>query len=111
MAQILRGDVVWADLDPVQGSEQGGYRPVLVLSDDYFNNSSGTIIAVSLTSQPPRMGFPLTLELTSVKLPKRSWAKISQIRNLSVARLGAKLGRISDAELKQIIFGLNHIIG
>jgi mRNA interferase MazF len=111
MARILRGDIVWADLDPTQGHEQSGRRPIVVLSQDVFNERSGTVIACALTSQEPRAGFPLTLELTGTKLPKRSWVKISQIRTLSVKRLGKKLGRISAEELEQVIDGLNEIVG
>ena len=84
MARILRGDVWWADLNPVRGHEQAGVRPVLIISHDIFNERSGTVIALAITSQPPTAGFPLTMELTSVNLPKRSWVKISQIRTLSV---------------------------
>jgi mRNA interferase MazF len=111
MARILRGDVVWADLNPVIGREQAGYRPVLVLSHDVFNERSGTVIAVALTSQPPRAGFPLTRELKAKGLPKRSWAKISQIRTLSVERIGRRMARASSEEMTQIIEGLNEIIG
>src|SRR5438128_8804644 len=92
VARILRGDVRWADLTPTRGREQTGRRPVLVLSRDIFNERSGTVIAVAITSQPPRAGFPLTLELRSVRLPKRSWVKISQIRTLAIERLGTRLG-------------------
>lgn len=111
MGAILRGDVVWANLDPTQGHEQSGMRPVLVLSQDIFNERSGTVIAVALTSQKPRAGFPLTLELSDSKLPKQSWAKISQIRTLSTKRLGAKLGRASASELEQVVEGLIEIVG
>lgn len=111
MAGILRGDIVWADLNPVRGSEQAGLRPVLILSHDVFNLRSGTVIAIAITSQTQRAGFPLTLELTSGKLPKRSWAKISQIRTLSVERLGKRIGSASPEELDQVIEGLNEIIG
>ena len=111
MAGILRGDVVWAELDPTQGHEQSGRRPVVVPSHDVFNERSGTVIACALTSQAPRAGFPLTLELTGAKLPKRSWVKISQIRTLSVKRLGKKLGSVSADELEQVIDGLNEIVG
>jgi len=110
MARILRGDIVW-ELNPAIGREQSGSRPVVVLSHDVFNERSGTVIAIALTSQQPRAGFPLTLEITSTKLPKRSWAKISQIRTLSIKRLGRKLARISAEELDQIIDGLNEIVG
>jgi len=111
LARILRGEIRWADLNPVRGREQSGLRPVLVLSHDVFNDRSGTIIAVALTSQPQRAGFPLTLELEAAKLPKRSWVKISQIRTLAVERIGARLGRASPEEISQVIEGLNEIIG
>jgi len=111
MARILRGDIVWADLNPVRGREQAGQRPVLVISQDVFNERSGTVIAVALTSQPQKAGFPLTLELPHPQLPKKSWVKISQIRTLSVERLGQKIGRASAEELSLIVEGLNEIIG
>jgi mRNA interferase MazF len=110
MARILRGDVLWANLDPTLGHERSGLRPVLVLSQNVFNARSGTVIAVALTSQQPSAGFPLTLELTDSGLPKKSWVKISQIRTLSVQRLGKKLGKATRAELEDIIEGLNEII-
>ncbi len=111
MARILRGDVRWADLDPVKGREQAGRRPVVVISEDVFNSRSGTVIAMAITSQPQKAGFPLTLELTSVNLPKKSWVKISQVRTLSVSRIGKKLARISSDELDQIVDALNEIVG
>ncbi|MDH5201647.1 MAG: type II toxin-antitoxin system PemK/MazF family toxin [Nitrospirota bacterium] len=111
MARILRGDIRWADLNPVRGREQAGLRPVLILSHDVFNEHSGTVIAVAITSQPQRAGFPLTLELNTGDLPKRSWVKISQIRTLSVERIGKLMGRASPEELAQIVEGLNEIIG
>lgn len=111
MARILRGDIIWASLDPTLGREQSGSRPVLVLSENIFNDRSGTVIAVVLTSQQPSAGFPLTFEMSDPKLPKRSWVKISQIRTLSTQRLGKKIGRASNEELETIIEGLNEIIG
>jgi len=111
MARILRGDVVWAELNPAVGHEQAGQRPVVVLSHDVFNDRSGTVIAVAVSSQEPRAGFPLTLEITTAKLPKRSWVKIGQVRTLSIERLGKKLGRIAPEEIERIIEGLNEIIG
>ncbi len=111
MARILRGNIYWADLSPVIGSEQGGLRPVLILSHDVFNERSGTVIAVALTSQLQRARFPLTLGLTDPKLPKKSWIKISQIRTLSVKRIGKRVARASSEELASVIDGLNEIIG
>jgi len=111
MARILRGDILWASLDPTRGHEQSGSRPVLVLSQNIFNERSGTVIAVALTSQRPSAGFPLTLGLADPRLPKKSWVKISQIRTLSIQRLGEKLGKATADELENIIEGLNEIIG
>ncbi len=111
MARILRGDVRWADLNPVRGNEQSGSRPVLVLSKDVFNQRSGTVIAVALTSQPQKAGFPLTLELRSGGLPRKSWVKISQIRILAVERIRQRVGRVEPEELAQVVVGLNELIG
>ena len=111
MARILRGDIRWADLNPAKGHEQAGLRPVLILSHDIFNERSGTVIAVAITSQPQKAGFPLTLELKTEDLPKRSWIKIGQIRTLSVERIGKIIGRVSLEEIEQVIEGLNEIIG
>ena len=111
MARILRGEVRWADLNPVRGHEQAGQRPVLVLSHDVFNERSGTVIAVALTSQEPRAAFPLTLESKAAGFTKRSWVKISQIRTLSVDRIGQRIARASEEELARVLDGLNEIIG
>jgi mRNA interferase MazF len=84
---------------------------VLVISEDVFNQRSGTVIAVAITSAEPNAGFPLTLELRSVRLPKRSWAKMGQIRTLSTERLGKRLARLDPQELARVVEGLNEIIG
>jgi mRNA interferase MazF len=111
MARILRGDIIWADLNPAIGHEQSGLRPILVLSHEVFNKNSGTVIAVAITSQSQKAGFPLTLALEETKLPKMSWIKISQIRTLSVKRLRKKLGMARTEELDLVIEGINEIIG
>jgi mRNA interferase MazF len=111
MARILRGEIYWADLDPTKGREQAGQRPVLILSQDVFNERSGTVIAMAITSQPQKAGFPLTLELSDSALPKRSWIKISQIRTLSTERLGKRVARLPEKDLDLAIEGLNEIIG
>ena len=110
MARILRGEIRWADLNPARGRKQAGLRPVMILSHDIFNERSGTVIAVAITSQPQRAGFPLTLALKAGNLPKKSWIKISQIRTLSVKRIGKVIGKTSLEELTQVIEGLNEII-
>ena len=111
MARVLRGDVYWADLNPVKGREQSGRRPVLVISDDVFNERSGTVIAMAITSQSQRAGFPLTLEITDPGMPKQSWLKISQIRTLSLLRLGKRITVLSPELVNEAIDGLNEIVG
>ncbi|MFQ5431889.1 MAG: type II toxin-antitoxin system PemK/MazF family toxin [Nitrospinota bacterium] len=111
MGRILRGDIFWADLSPARGKEQAGRRPVLVISHEVFSKKSGTVIALAITSKEPRAGFPLTLELADAKLPKRSWAKISQVRTISTERLGKKIGRAGAEEMEALIEGLLDIVG
>jgi len=111
VARILRGEIRWANLNPARGREQAGRRPVLILSHDIFNARSGTVIAIAITSRPQRVGFPLTLELKTQDLPKKSWVKISQIRTLSVERIGKKLGQALPEEMFQVVEGLNEILG
>jgi mRNA interferase MazF len=111
VAKILRGEIRWADLNPVRGHEQAGTRPVLIISNDVFNERSGTVIALAITSQPQKAGFPLTLEMNMRELKMRAWLKISQIRTLSVDRLGKKLAHIESEIIDQAIEGLVEIIG
>jgi mRNA interferase MazF len=111
LARILRGEVYWADLDPVRGREQAGMRPVLILSHDLFNRKSETVIAMAITSQPQKAGFPLTLALPVEILPKPSWVKVSQIRTISVDRLGKKIAVLDAETLGQLIDGLLELIG
>jgi mRNA interferase MazF len=110
LARVLRGEIYWADLAPTRGHEQAGKRPVLVISHDVFNERSGTVIALALTSQPQRVGLPLALKIESVRLPKPSWVKISQMRTLSTERLRGRLGRVSPEELAAAIEGLFELI-
>ena len=106
MGRILKGSVVWADLNPTVGHEQSGIRPVLVISDTYFNEKSGTVVVLSLTSKNPKAGYPLTKQINSVILPKPTWVKIAQIRTLSTKRIKGNLGTISLNELNEIIDAL-----
>ena len=110
MAGILRGEIRWADLNPVRGHEQAGTRPVLILSHDVFNARSGTVIAMAITSQPQRAGFPLTLELNMTELTRKAWIKISQVRTLSVERIGKRIAEADPETVSQVIEGLNEII-
>jgi len=111
MSGILMGEIRRADPNPVRGSQQAGQRPVLILSQNVFNEPSGTVIAVAVTRLPQRAGIPLTLEPDSKELPKRSWVKISQIRTLAVERTGQRMGKAAPEEAAQVIEGLNDIIG
>lgn len=111
MARILRGEIRWADLSPGRGHEQAGRRPVLILSHDVFNVRSGTVIALAITSQPQQAGFPLTMEITTEGLPKRSWVKISQVRTLAAERIGKKIARLTPEELAAVVDGLDEIVG
>ena len=110
MASVLRGEIRWAELDPTQGNEQQGTRPVLIISHDVFNDRSGTVLAMAITSQPQRAGFPLTLPLGKL-CGKEAWLKISQVHVLSTQRLGRKLGKATAEQLAQAIDGLNEIVG
>jgi mRNA interferase MazF len=111
MAGILRGDIVWAELNPTRGHKQAGRRPVLILSHEVFNTNSGTVIALAITSQSQRAGFPLTFELPAGLQNKPPWIKISQIRTLSTERLGRKLGHLDEANVDRIFEGLMEIVG
>lgn len=110
MARLLRGDIRWADLNPVRGHEQGGERPVVLISNTVFNDRSGTAVVMAITSRPQRAGFPLTLELTDSKLSKKSWVKISQVRTISTERLGRKLGTVPPEQMARLVEGLTEII-
>ena len=111
MVRILRGEIYWADWNPVRGREQAGLRPVLILSHDLFNKKSETVIAMAITSQAQKAGFPLTLELPTEMLPKPSWVKISQIRTISVDRLGKRVAALDADALDRLIDGLLELIG
>jgi mRNA interferase MazF len=111
VARVLRGEVYWAGLDPRVGHEQGGRRPVLILSHDVFNERSGTVIALAITSRPQRAGFPLSWPGPSGLLDRESWIKISQVRTLSTQRLGRRVGSVGETALQEIVAGLLELVG
>ena len=111
MARILRGEVYWADLNAVRGRKQAGLRPVLILSHDLLNRKSETVIAMAITSQAQRAGFPLTMALPTDMMPKPSWVKISQIRTISIDRLGTRIAVLGPEMLNQLVDGLLELIG
>ena len=112
MARVLRrGDVIWADLGSGHGHEQHGSRPVLVLSREIFNRRSGTVIAAAITSQPQRVGYPLSLKIATGRMPKPSWVKMGQVRTLSTGRLAKRITCLEPEEVDEVVQGLNEIIG
>lgn len=84
---------------------------MLVISDDLFNERSRTVIALAVTSQMPRAGYPLSYELVGLDLPKRSWVETTQVRTLAVDRLGDRLARATSLQLLEVVEGLNEVIG
>jgi mRNA interferase MazF len=76
-----------------------------------FNSHSGTVIALAITSQPQRAGFPLTCALPETLLPRPSWVKISQIRTLSTERLSHRIAHLEETEVNRIVDGLLDIVG
>ncbi len=110
MARILKGEIRWAHLDPVRGHEQAGHRPILILSGETFNARSRTVIAMAITSKQPAAGYPFSMEIKAGLLPKRSWIKITQIRTLSLERVGDLLDRLAPSEVQRVIGALNEIL-
>ena len=96
--------------EPGPGSGTGGMRPVLVLSHDLFNRKCQTVIAMAITSQPQKAGFRDGGSPPEI-LPKASWVKISQIRTISVDRLGKKIAALDPETMSQLIDGLLELIG
>ena len=82
-----------------------------MISHEALNRYSGTVIALAVTSQPQRAGFPITHSVESLRLPKTSWIKIGQIRTLSVERLGRLIGTLSPDEVDRVVEGLCELVG
>lgn len=101
---IKRGDIYYADLSPVVGSEQGGVRPVLIIQNDIGNKYSPTVIVCAITSQLTKAKLPTHIELSSKEynLPKDSVCLLEQIRTLDKRRLQEKVSYIGEQKMKQI---------
>ena len=101
---VKRGDIYFADLSPVVGSEQGGVRPVLVIQNDVGNRYSPTVIVSAITSQLSKAKRPTHIELSSsdYHLPKNSVVLLEQIRTLDKRRLKEKITVIDEAKMKEI---------
>lgn len=101
---VKRGDIFYADLSPVVGSEQGGVRPVLIVQNDTGNKHSPTVIAAAITSQTGKARLPthITLAAGSVGLPKDSIVLLEQVRTLDKRRLREHMGRVDDRVMRQV---------
>ena len=102
--QINRGDIYYADLSPVVGSEQGGVRPVLIIQNDVGNKYSPTIIVAAITSQINKAKLPTHIELSCDKygLPKDSVVLLEQVRTLDKRRLREKIGSVDSGKMESI---------
>lgn len=100
---IRRGDIFYADLSPVVGSEQGGIRPVLIVQNDVGNKYSPTVIAAAITSQTGKTRLPTHIEvLASAGLAKDSVVLLEQIRTIDKRRLKEKMGHLDDGVMAQV---------
>ena len=101
---IKRGEIYYADLSPVVGSEQGGVRPVLILQNDVGNKYSPTVIVTAITSQLGKAKLPTHVELsaTEYNLPKNSVALLEQIRTLDKRRLQERITTLSPSKMKEV---------
>ena len=101
---VKRGDIYYADLSPVEGSEQGGMRPVLIVQNDTGNRHSPTVIAAAITSQTGKARLPTHIELSarSYGLSRDSVILLEQIRTLDKKRLREKMGRADSAVMEQV---------
>lgn len=102
--EIKRGDLYYADLSPVVGSEQGGIRPVLIIQNDVGNKYSPTVIVAAITSQINKARIPTHIELSAEKygLPKDSVVLLEQLRTLDKRRLQEKIGKLDDYKMAYI---------
>ena len=103
-SNVKRGDIFYADLSPVVGSEQGGVRPVLIVQNDTGNKHSPTVIAAAITSQTGKARLPthITLAAGSVGLPKDSIVLLEQVRTLDKRRLREHMGRADEQVMRQV---------
>lgn len=101
---IQRGDIFYADLSPVVGSEQGGIRPVVIVQNDTGNKHSPTVIAAAITSQKNKANLPTHISLKSEKtgLIEDSIVLLEQVRTIDKSRLKERMGRLNNKEMNQI---------
>ena len=107
---VKRGDIYYADLSPVIGSEQGGVRPVLVIQNDVGNKYSPTVIAAAITSQTGKNKLPTHIEINSKEngLKSDSIILAEQIRTIDKSRLKEKIGHVND---EKVMLKINNALG
>lgn len=110
---IKRGDILYADLSPVIGSEQGGVRPVLVIQNDIGNKYSPTVIVAAITSQINKAKLPTHVEINAEEygIVKDSVILLEQIRTIDKKRLKEKIGHISEEMMSKVNDGLQVSFG
>ena len=101
---VKRGDIFYADLSPVVGSEQGGTRPVLIVQNDMGNKHSPTVIAAAITSQTNTAKLPTHIELSghAVGLTKDSVVLLEQIRTIDKRRLREHMGHVDESMMNRV---------
>ena len=101
---VRRGDIYYADLSPVVGSEQGGVRPVLIVQNDTGNRHSPTVLAAAITSQTGKARLPTHISVAALScgLPKESVILLEQVRTLDKRRLREKMGRLDEAAMRRV---------
>lgn len=110
--KVKRGDVFYADLSPVVGSEQGGIRPVLVIQNDMGNKYSPTIIIAAITSQTNKTRIPTHISVDpKIGLPKNSVVLLEQVRTIDKKRLRDKVGSFDDIAMKKVDDSLKISVG
>lgn len=112
MTEIKRGQIYYADLSPVKGSEQGGYRPVLIIQNDIGNRYAPTVIAAIITSRHTKAKLPTHIWLNDeCGLPKESMVECEQVRTIDKSRLKDFMGAVSDEVMREIEKGLKISFG
>lgn len=117
MEQIKRGEIYYANLCPVVGSEQGGIRPVVILQNNKGNLHSGTTIVAAITSEIHKTYLPTHVIFTANGMKKKSMVLLEQIRTIDKSRLGKFVGTMDDKQMKRIdkviltSFGINYLEG
>ena len=107
MKDIKRGQIYYADLSPIKGSEQGGYRPILIIQNDIGNRYSPTVIAAIITTRKTKANLPTHVWLNAeCGLPKESMVECEQIRTLDKSRLGSYQGKVSQEVMNEIDKGI-----